>query len=64
MMGARRIPVIFALCVTAAVAGAGPAFAAGDPGILTVGMGSEARSLDPHFGGDSDLQRWMPNSYE
>ncbi|MBI4591819.1 MAG: ABC transporter substrate-binding protein, partial [Candidatus Rokubacteria bacterium] len=43
---------------------AGPAFAAGDPGILTVGMGSEARSLDPHFGGDSDLQRWMPNSYE
>ena len=41
-----------------------PAFGAGDPALLTVGMGGEVRSFDPHFGGDSDLQRWMPNSYD
>ena len=41
-----------------------PAFGAGDPTVLTVGMGSEIRVFDPHFSGDSDLQRWMPNSYD
>jgi len=52
---------IFLLSVLTLV---GSAYGAGDPAVLTVGMGSEVRSFDPHFGGDSDLQRWMPNSYD
>jgi ABC-type transport system substrate-binding protein len=62
MMGPSLVRLV--VVVLSLVAVVGPAAGAGDPSILTVGMGSEARSMDPHFGGDSDLQRWMPNSYE
>lgn len=59
-----RAAAMVAILSVAVMLAAGGVLAAGDPALLNVGMGSEARSLDPHFGGDSDIQRWMPNSYE